>query len=335
MSRRDTLKSLLAGDSDAGVIEGASIPSTPTSTQAVRPRGANLRVKTGPILHLASDLRAESGDPVIEIDPILIDASFIKDRIDGFDSEHGELVDSIRDHGQQVPVLLRPHPDDSARYQVVYGHRRVRACQSLGRTVRAVVKRLTDAQLVVAQGQENSARKALSYIERAFFAIRLSDSGFERDVIMAALSLSKSHLSTLISVARRIPATIIQAIGPAPRTGEPRWVALADRLEVCGAEVAAAFIGSEAFSSGDSDERFLALFNALQPQIERPSLESKSWSVDGDRAIATFREGTKKASLIVDQKEAPEFGRYLFAQLPELYRDFLRAKEASTETSAK
>ena len=144
-----------------------------------------------------------------------------------------------------------------------------------------------DAQLVVAQGQENSARKALSYIERAFFAIRLSDSGFDRDVIMAALSLSKSHLSTLISVARRIPATIIQAIGPPPKTGEPRWVALADRLEVCGAEVAAAFIGSEAFGSSDSDERFLALFNALQPQIERPSRKSKSWSV---RWRPTYRD---------------------------------------------
>ncbi|MGJ0452972.1 MAG: plasmid partitioning protein RepB [Methylocystis sp.] len=333
MSRRDTLKSLLAGDPDAGFADDTSIPST--LVHSVRPRGANLRIKTGPILHLASDLRAESGDAVIEVDPTLIDSSFIKDRIDGFDSEHSELVESIRDHGQQVPVLLRPHPDNSARYQVVYGHRRVRACQSLGRAVRAVVKTLTDAQLVVAQGQENSARMALSYIERAFFSIRLSDSGFERDVIMAALSVSKSHLSTLISVGRRIPATIIQAVGPAPKTGEPRWVALADRLEVCGTEIAAAVIGSEAFGSGDSDERFLTLFNALQPQIERPSLESKSWSVDGGRPIATFREGGKRASLIVDQKEAPEFGRFLFAQLPELYRDFLRAKEASAETSAK
>ena len=91
-----------------------------------------------------------------------------------------------------------------------------------------MVRPLTDAQMVVAQGQENSARKALSYIERAFFAVRLSDAGFDREVIMAALTMSKSHLSTLISVGRRIPTLVIEAIGPAPKAGEPRWIALAD-----------------------------------------------------------------------------------------------------------
>lgn len=332
MSRRDTLKSLLAGGSEAESAEGAPIESTPL--QSVRPRGANLRIKAGPILHLASDLRADSGEPVIEVEPSLIDSSFIKDRIDGFDNEHHELVQSIRDHGQQVPVLLRPHPENGARYQVVYGHRRVQACQALGRAVRAVVKGLTDAQLVVAQGQENSARKALSYIERAFFAIRLGDSGFDRDVIMAALSLSKSHLSTLISVGRRIPAHLIEAVGPAPKAGEPRWVALADRLDVGGIEIARTVIESDSFRSVDSDERFSLLFNALQPQIERPTTDSRTWSVDGGRPIATFREVGKKASLIVDEKEAPEFGRFLFTQLPELYRDFLKSKETSAETSA-
>jgi ParB family transcriptional regulator, chromosome partitioning protein len=328
MSRKDTLKSFLVGGPEA------EVPHSPSEEAGVaglvRPRAANLRVKTGPILHLAADLQADKGEPIIEIEPALIDASFIRDRLDGFDGDHAELVESIRNHGQQVPVLLRPHPKDSARFQVVYGHRRVRACRTLEKPVRAVVRALTDAQLVVAQGQENSARKALSYIERAFFAVRLNESGFERDVIMAALNLSKSHLSTLMSVGRRIPAGVIEAIGPAPKAGEPRWVALADRLDAVDAKTVDGVITSASFNSADSDSRFIAMFEALQRKVERTKRQKEVWAAKGGPPLATFQQAKRKASLVVDEKAAPEFGRFLFAQLPELYREFLKNKGPSS-----
>ncbi|MGO4611618.1 ParB/RepB/Spo0J family partition protein, partial [Variovorax sp. 2RAF20] len=73
-----------------------------------------------------------------------------------------ELVEQIREHGQQVPILVRPHPQAKGRYQVAYGHRRLAAAKKLGLSVRAVVRDLTDDQLVVSQGQENSARTNLS-----------------------------------------------------------------------------------------------------------------------------------------------------------------------------
>ncbi|MFP3581837.1 ParB/RepB/Spo0J family partition protein, partial [Arthrobacter sp. SIMBA_036] len=84
-------------------------------------------------------------------------------------------------------VLLRPHPEAKSRYQVAYGHRRLAATRKLGIKVRAVIRELTDEQLVVSQGQENSARTNLSFIERALFAARLEERGFGRDVIMASL----------------------------------------------------------------------------------------------------------------------------------------------------
>ena len=328
MSRKDALKSFLDGGPEAEASHSASVEAGVAGP--VPPRAGNLRVKTGPILHLAADLQADKGEPIVEIEPSLIDASFIRDRLDGFDEEHAELVESIRDHGQQVPVLLRPHPKDSARFQVVYGHRRVRACRTLEKPVRAVVRALTDAQLVVAQGQENSARKALSYIERAFFAVRLNESGFERDVIMAALNLSKSHLSTLMSVGRRIPASVIEAIGPAPKAGEPRWVALADRLDAVDAKTVDGVITSASFNSADSDSRFIAMFEALHRKVERTKRQKEVWAAEGGPPLATFQQAKRKASLVVDEKAAPEFGRFLFAQLPELYREFLKNKGSSS-----
>ena len=104
--------------------------------------------------------------------------------------------------GQQVPILVRPHPDKPGRYQSGLGHRRLRAADALRRQVRAMVRRLTDAELVVAQGKENGERRDLSFIERASFAAHLEERGFERSTIMTALGVDKADLSRLIALAR-------------------------------------------------------------------------------------------------------------------------------------
>ena len=74
------------------------------------------------------------------------------------------------------------------RYQTAFGHRRVRVAGLLGRTVKAIVRALSDDELVVAQGLENSAREDLSFIERAVFALRLETSGRSRSIIQQALA---------------------------------------------------------------------------------------------------------------------------------------------------
>ena len=132
------------------------------------------------------------GQSVVELEAADIDASFIADRMSSPEA-HAELVGSIRESGQQVPILVRPHPQSKGRYQVAYGHRRLRAAAELGRPVRAVVRELTDEELAVAQGQENNERRDLSYIEKARFARNLEER-FGRKTVMAALSLYKSAL---------------------------------------------------------------------------------------------------------------------------------------------
>ena len=102
---------------------------------------------------------------------------------------------------------------------------------SLGIKVRAVVQSLSDRELVIAQGLENSERRDLSYIERSLYAARLEDRGFDRGDICDALATDKGELSKLISVARAIPQDIIDAIGPAPKAGRRRWLALADAIQ--------------------------------------------------------------------------------------------------------
>ena len=171
---------------------GADAPAR-SSSGAVKAMGLSLSSMTREV----EDARAireslAKGERVIEVEPHLIDPSIVRDRLsleDDGDEDFSALVDSVRENGQQVPVLLRPHPTENGRFQVAYGHRRVRAANRLKRPVQAIVRTLSDDDLVLAQGKENTERRNLSFIERAFFADALMRHGFDRSVVQRALSL--------------------------------------------------------------------------------------------------------------------------------------------------
>jgi ParB family transcriptional regulator, chromosome partitioning protein len=268
-----------------------------------------------------------SGQNVVEINTGLIDSSIVPDRMLGADVDHNALVESIRNEGQLVPVLLRPHPTKDGRFQVAYGHRRLRALQALDRPVRAVVRQLSDDELVVAQGKENSDRKDLSYIERGRFAATLEDRRFGRETIMAALNVDKTELSRMISVARAIPSKIVERIGPAPKTGRRRWMELAERLEARGAnQESANIIEGARFSAANSDDRFALLFAAVAPRQARSPKPAMWCGMDGKK-VARIERRFDRVTVSVDEKIAPRFGEYLIDKLPDLYRAFRERRD--------
>lgn len=263
-----------------------------------------------------------TGQAVVEIDTGLIDASIVPDRLTGVDEKHPALVESIRANGQLVPVLLRPHPTSPGRFQIAYGHRRVRALAELGHPARAVVRDLSDEDLVVAQGKENGEREDLSFIERATYAAALEDRGFKREIIMAALSVDKTELSRLITVARALPRSLVDAIGPAPKTGRRRWMELAERMVGRHDQKALAdSVASDRFVRATSDERFAIAFAALaprKPKAPRPT----TWTDDDGKKIVKIERRADRVTLALDEKAAPAFGDFVISRLPELYRAF-------------
>jgi ParB family chromosome partitioning protein len=160
----------------------------------------------------------------------MIDAAGLEDRL-GEDAEHTALMTSLQEYGQQVPVLLRHSPNHEGRYEVVYGRRRVAALRKLNLPVRAMIRDLPDRDLIIAQGQENSARKDLSFIEKVNFARQMRDMGFERKVICDALHQDETVISRMLKVADSVPEEVIRAIGDAPKAGRDRWGVLAKRIE--------------------------------------------------------------------------------------------------------
>jgi ParB family chromosome partitioning protein len=309
-NRKNELRALFSGNVAPGVpVADAGETAPPAAApQSVKPVAANtaevpraasgaikaMGLSLGSITREAEEARAlrealHQGERVVELDPDLIDASFVGDRLtDGEidDPEFLALADSIRDSGQQSPILVRPHPEVKGRYQTAYGHRRLNAVRSLGIKVKAIVRPLSDDELVLAQGKENAERRNLSFIERAMFASALADRGFDRKVICEALAVQKSELSRLLQVAEGVPPTIARAIGPAPKVGRERWMAFGALLEdMAAVEQAQEECRTRRFLEAESDHRFQIVFARLS---RKPKTESAKPDVLVDAGGRTF-----------------------------------------------
>lgn len=360
MSRRDRIKDLYsipsAQEKAALVSAPVQAPTTAerapekshmklpvgdTGPDAIRkpivPNAAQERVPAGPVRSMGFALgRIEeetkalqkalaSGLTIVELDPSLIDGSIIRDRLGSLESlEIGSLMKSIEDKGQEVPILVRPHPSKSGHYQIAYGHRRLKAIAALGRKIKAFVRDLSDEDLIVAQGVENSERQDLSYIERALFAARIEARGFDRSVIMQALSTDKTELSKLISIAKGVPEFIIEAIGPAPKAGRDRWIKLSKCIEdKAAAKRVEKAIAEDDFASADSDERFIRVLHAASgPPPKADKVQRKTWKSEWGPATATVTRSNRGVEIFFDTKVDPGFADFVAEQLDELYNAF-------------
>lgn len=329
MSRKDTVEALFKGRLGA--------PNAPSPVERAD------RVRTGAISAMGASLAQLSenaktvarlqdqishGDHVLEIEPSDIDAAMVSDRLTiDVDPSFESLVASMAESGQQVPILVRPHPTEAGRYQAAYGHRRLRAALRLKIKVKAIVRTLTDADLVVAQGKENLERRDLSFIERAWFARRLEERGFERPVVIAALSCDKADVSRYVAMARAIPEDIALSIGPAPKAGRARWAVLAEKLQQpTGFAIAEALIRQGEFLSLDSDQRFAKLFAALKSPSEQKDV-SEMWVAKDGRRVARVQRRPERLVLAFDEKVAPAFGDYVLRELDALLSAYERSLE--------
>src|SRR3954470_2967712 len=273
-----------------------------------------------------------SGEAIVSLDPNLIDESFVSDRVEDEEEEFALLRDGIRRDGQLQPILVRPHPRISGRYMIVFGHRRTRAARELGIPVRAVVRDLEEIAHIVAQGQENSRRADLSFIEKALFARKLQNMRQTKDTIKSALSIDDTLLSRMLSIVDVVPPAVIEALGAAKSIGRDRWEELKKLLvHPRKAEQALTAISSDEFRPKDSAGRFAHLLSELKRAGSRTrkaagTAGTGAWAPDDKRVAASFRNTGKTFSLSLTSNDAGEFGQFISSSLEDLYRAFKEAK---------
>jgi ParB family chromosome partitioning protein len=269
----------------------------------------------------------EEGSGIVKIDPYKVDPSPFPDRLNDDDEIYFEAFkETLREEGQKVPVQLRKHPKDEGRYQVIYGHRRWRAAKELGMLLNALIVEMSDSDLVVAQGIENSQRQDLSWIERALFAYRMEDAGIKARDIRAALGVDDAELARFRAALRSLGAGMIEKIGRAPNIGRPRWnelVALikADSQTLKKIEKT---LSADKISQLPSNDRFMAVLNVLKNKNEQNPDHKKGIDLISSQGkpIGEVKINPRAIQIKLNKEQAESFTKYFERSLPELIEKF-------------
>ena len=187
----------------------------------------------------------DSPGAAITIDPALVDVVGFNRLFSSLDPESDPdfalFCENIRVFGgNKQPAMVRPSPASPGRYELVFGERRMRACQITKAPFTAVVSEMDDDELTLLRELENVGRKDKSLIERAFSLGALPErlGPGSRDELLAALKISRMTFHRLRTVAG-VPLEIWTSI-PQPHTTSVREAeAICDAYATNAAEVQA------------------------------------------------------------------------------------------------
>jgi ParB family chromosome partitioning protein len=143
--------------------------------------------------------------------------------------EFTQLREEIESAGRNVqPIKVRRLGQGAAaieEFEIVFGHRRHRACLELGIPVAAIVAELNDLQLFAEMERENRSRKNLSAWEQGVMYRTALDERLYSSMrrLSEELSLSLSVVSQSVALAR-LPDDVVAAF-QSPLDIQFRWAA--------------------------------------------------------------------------------------------------------------
>lgn len=197
----------------------------PAQTGALAPRTGpgqmlafrgQMQAVEGELAALRDRLREHDGStPTRKLDPATIHASRWANRHPSsfVTAEFVGLKADIEQAGGNVqPILVRPMEQQPGQYELVFGHRRHRACLELGIPVLAAIwlDELADAELFAAMDRENRERADLSAYEQGVMYQRaLEEQLFPTQRQLAEkLGVSHTWVRKALIVAQLPPAVI-------------------------------------------------------------------------------------------------------------------------------
>lgn len=111
--------------------------------------------------------------------------------------EMDRMIESIRKYGTLTPGLARPSPEGG--YELVSGHRRLAACQALGKeTMPVIVRDMTDDEAVIAMVDANLQRETILPSEKAF-AYKMKLEALKHQGVASRQVVGKSETADSIS----------------------------------------------------------------------------------------------------------------------------------------
>jgi ParB family transcriptional regulator, chromosome partitioning protein len=224
------------------------------------------------------------------IDPALISAGPWANRLeDSFQSEaFASLKKEIEEAGRNVqPIKVRPIAGSvPQQYQIVFGHRRHRACLDLGLPVWAFIESLDDSTTFVEMERENRQRANLSPYEQGRMYVRGVELFGSMRKLSERIGRDVSDISKAIAIAT-LPSAVIEAF-PSANDLQFRWAkALTDASSKDAAgllERAQTVVNERAAGKKLSAQEVLSKLTATEGMKTRAERELKV----GERVIATL-----------------------------------------------
>jgi ParB family chromosome partitioning protein len=213
---------------------GDSIAARPedeaASASAVMP-ARQPRTGPGQLLQtrgVMQQLEAYAGsEPAKAIDAASVGVSKFANRHDDEYSskEFQALCAEIEKAGRNVqPIRVREVSGrEPVRYEVIYGHRRLKACQVLKIPVWAIITKCSDEELFLVMDMENRQRKDPSPFELGDSYRRALDAGLFSSIRQLAQKVHVDHsLAAKAYAIASLPQEVLQAF-PSPTQIQYRW----------------------------------------------------------------------------------------------------------------
>ena len=171
----------------------------------------------------------EGSEPTRRLDPKFIKASRWANRSeDSFKSKEFEALKSeIESAGGNVQAIkVRPMAGMAGEYEIVFGHRRHRACLELGLAVLALIEVVSDAELFAQMDRENRQRADLRPYEQGLMYARALDDGLFPSMrrMAESLGVSTAGISKAVALAR-LPQCVLDAFS-SPLDIQFNWATL-------------------------------------------------------------------------------------------------------------
>ena len=221
-----------------------------------------------------------------------------------FDREQlAELADSIRQKGIVQPILLRPTPDQTSRFQLVAGERRWRAAQMAQlHEIPAVVRNLSDAECYEIALIENIQRQDLSVIDEAQgYANLLEINRYTQDQLSKIIGKSRSHIANLLRLLG-LPVSVQALL----RDGELTMGQARPLVGHPQAEFLAKKIISKGLSARQAEALIKTAVSDANPAIPQPATIKKSADIKAIEQRAAVQLGL---SMSIKWNEQAETGR--------------------------
>lgn len=152
---------------------------------------------------------------IVELDTSIVKPWHMANRIQQYISKEScsELIESIRNVGQQIPALVR-YNTRSNIYELICGARRLFVCKLLSIKLKAAVVKFTDKEALLAMDAENRPREDISSYERALDYKNWIDVGIYKNQaeIYKSIGMKKSLFTQVYSLAS-LNSVIVKAFG--------------------------------------------------------------------------------------------------------------------------